>query len=191
MSKPLYRVFSKSLLLYITVLMLFLTVVLFFNAVAEVGENGWKTISDLYFIPVLLLIGLLFVNIWLLTSSILPIIKIDNYGISAYSIFWKRKIAWSDISSAALVLCKSELKNGRWAHTSFEHVKIPQQINPLKNKGIKLSTFIIVSSQAIKPKPNLLLSANLLSHHKIATRHEIAFEYEPVAWLAINTAPNK
>jgi hypothetical protein len=186
-----YRVFSRSPLVYITAFVFVLTVSLIEPTFSAAKESSFQTLFDWLLNPVVLFIILLLFNIWLLTSSVLPIIKIDSYGVKAYSIFWRRKLAWEEIKAAGLFLCKSQLKATRWSHVSFERTKAPQQVSPFQNKGIKINTFVVISSQTIKPKANLTLSLHLFSHSQIATRNEIAFEFEPSAWKAIQTTIDK
>jgi len=185
--KPLYRVFSKSGLMYVAALMLIVTLQLTYAAIKEINRNGFGIITDLFYIPVIGFIILILCDVWLLTSSILPVIKIDGYGIKAYSIFWNKKVAWKDVKATGLMVCKSQVERRRWVKISFERTKTPQQASPLKNKGVKVRTLIVVSSQHIQAKANLQLSFMQLSHSKVATTFEIAFEYEPVAWQAIQS----
>jgi hypothetical protein len=188
--KPLYRIFSKSPLGYITVLMLFLTLLLGVQTLLKIKENGLGIVTGLLHVPLLFFLLLVFSSIWLLTSSILPIIRIDEYGIKAYSLFWKRKLAWTDIKAARLLRCQSQLGAGRRLQLKFDYTAMPQKQSLLSNKGIKITTFIVVSRQAIKPKANLTLSIKLLSHSLISTSHEILFEYELFAWQTIQEIMN-
>jgi len=187
MVKPIYRVFSRSPLIYLAVFVLALTISLLGPTLAAAKQSSFQTFFDWFLNPIALFSILLLFNIWLLTSSVLPIIRIDNYGVKAYSIFWRRKLAWEEIKAAGLFLCKSSLKAGRWSYLTFERTKVPQQISQFKNNGVKVNTFIVISSQTIKPKANLTLSLKLFSHSQIATRNEIAFEFEPVVWEMIKS----
>jgi hypothetical protein len=185
--KPLYRVFSKSGLMYVTAFLLIITLQLAYATIKEVNNNGIGIVTDLLYIPVIGFVILLLCDIWLLTSSILPVIEIDSHGIKAYSIFWSRKIAWKDIKDTGLILCKSQLERRRWVKVSFERTGTAQRANLLTNKGVKVRTFIIISPQHIQAKPNLELSLMLFSHKKVAACYEIAFEYEPIAWQVIQS----
>ena len=191
MIKPIYRVFSRSLLVYLAVFVLLLTISLVGPTFAAAKKSSFQNFLDFILNPVIIFIALILLNIWLLTSSVFPIIKIDHYGVKAYSILWQRKLAWEEIKAAGLFLCKSSLKGGRWSSVSFERTKTPQQISQFKNNGVKVNTFVVVSSQTINPKPNLILSLRLFSHSQIATQNEIAFEFEPAAWQAIQAKIGK
>jgi hypothetical protein len=188
--KPLYRIFSKSPLGYIAVLMLFLTLLFGVEAIIKIKENGLGIVTSLLDVPLLFFLLLVFSSIWLLTSSILPIIRIDEYGVKAYSLFWKRKLAWTDIKAARLLHCQSHLGAGRRLQLKFDYTAMPQKHSFLSNKGIKVNTFIAVSRQAIKPKTNLTLSMKLLSHSLISTPHDILLEYDSVAWQTIQEIIN-
>jgi hypothetical protein len=93
--KATYRIFSAHPFLNALALFALLTAALMI---------GWGTVmlfkfplqyltaDHIIFLPALVLV-LLF-TIWLLSSSILPIIKITSAGITAWSIFWKKTIDW-------------------------------------------------------------------------------------------------
>jgi hypothetical protein len=172
------------------VFVLLLTITLARALVANFIETGINSITDLLDVSVFSFLILVLFNIWLLTSSTLPIIKIDEHGIKAYSIFWNRKIIWSELKAARILRCQSHLTAGPRARFNFEYTAAPQQQDLVTRKGVKVTFFIVVSRQAIKPKTNLTLSSTLFSHSKLSSPNEIVFEYEPLAWQAIQAVIN-
>ena len=101
MIKPIHRVFSRSLLVYLAVFVLLLTISMVGPTFAAAKKSSFQNFLDFILNPAILFIALLLLNIWLLTSSVSPMIKIDNYGVKAYSIFWQKKLAWEEIKAAA------------------------------------------------------------------------------------------
>lgn len=150
----------------------------------NIAESGIGFYLYENFIGFIGIVIILILDIWLLTSTFLPVIKINGDGISAYSIFWKRKIIWTEIQSAKLLKVGSRHSAGRQS-ISFEFTQEPERKNALTNKGARVNTFIIISKKGVKKPKSLSLIAQLLNHNKITTNEEIAFEYEQTAWETI------
>ena len=190
-----YRIFSKVLFLntvaiVVTLLTLQMTIVGILN-IAEYGSRFF-TFEN---VPVLVfyLLYLLF-DIWLLTATFLPIIKLNDKGISARSFFWRRHIKWVDIQTTRL-LKVSNTRRGAGslsrATVSFEIVQQPEtENNAMTNKGIRVKTFIVVSKGPFKTPDSLSLGGQLLTHRKLTTEQDIAFEYEAKAWKIIREKLN-
>lgn len=150
----------------------------------NIAENGIGYFISENFIGIIFIVIILIFDIWLLTSTFLPLIKINDSGIFAYSIFWKRKIIWTEIQSAKLLKVQSRHSAGRQS-ISFEFTQEPEQKNALTNKGASVNTFIIISKKDVKKPKSISLGRKLLNHNKITTIDEIAFGYEQTAWETI------
>jgi hypothetical protein len=184
--KPIYTIFSRVIFLNIIAGFLILVTLQF----AIIGSiNLYKNEIDYFGIVVFLL--LLVLNFWLLTCTFLPFIKINDGGIYAYSIFWRRHLTWDEIKFAKLVKCYNRHSTGHSA-ISFEETKIPEtKPYAFTNKGVRINTFIFVSCKNIKNPESLLLGGQLLSHKKITKKDEIAFAFEKRAWQLIEKYINK
>jgi hypothetical protein len=185
--KATYRPFSTHPLLNAIALLFFLT------ALAIIGwgvmilfphHSSYNTSENIVFL--LALLWVLPMNIWLLSSSILPIVKINSKGFTAYSIFWKRTIAWDDLRSVKLLKVKN--RYARYGtFIEFEITRSPEkQRIGVRNKGYAVNTFIIVSDKIWHKPQNRLIRRGLYNHLIIAGQHAIAFEYNQHAWEMIN-----
>ncbi|MCZ4244800.1 hypothetical protein [Pedobacter punctiformis] len=190
--KTVYRIFSKVWFLnIIAMIMMLFTLQFAVIGIISIAENRIKFYLNDNFLGVILFVIILIVDIWILTATFLPIIKINDYGIFAYSIFWKRRILWAEMKSAKLLKTKNRHSTGR-ASVDFEFTKEPEtKNNALTNNGLRVNTFIIISKKLIKKPENLSLSIQLLNHKKITTIEEIAFEYEEEAWKIIQNKLNE
>lgn len=181
-----YRFFSRILFLNIlSIIMLwmfFSSLVSCFYNIYNYGIQYYRT-ENILEIPLLLIF--LIVSIWLSTASFLPLIKINNNGIVAYSIFWKKRLTWHEIKTVKLLKAHTRA-GGQQASTYFEFTNKPEKKSVFENKGIRVRTFIIVSNKNIKIPEGLLLSFQLFSHNKITKNSEIAFEFDSKAWQIIN-----
>lgn len=190
--KPIYRLFS---------IRIFLTIIAAISICITIAVIGWgvsmyithrqssSTLENsVYWIA---LSGSLPLTIWILTSSVLPIIKIDINGISAYSIFWKKTIKWEDLRTAKLV----EVKNT--AHPNGTTVKFTDVKEPEKSVtapfklGTSVNTFILISVRNWQKPANTLLMRGLYTHKTIAGRDAIAFQYDALSWKAIKKKRNQ
>jgi hypothetical protein len=126
----------------------------------------------------------LIANAWFLSSSVLPIVRINSEGITAYSLCWTRRIAWKNVRILRLIVVKNKTRI-RGANIYFEDSKSPETKSvAVLNKGIRVATYIVVSSQSWH-KPNNTV-ANLYNHRTIAGDYAIAFEYDPQVWEMVN-----
>ena len=188
--KTTYRIFSKVWFLNIVaILMMLFTLQMIVVCAVGLTKNGlsqfWSS-NDIYIIFFFIY---LLLDIWILTATFLPIIKINREGISAYSLFWKRKIKWEQVQNVKLLKASNRRSGGGTlgrASISFEITDEPEtKNNAMMNKGIRVSTFILVSMQKSILPTSLSLGGQLLTHGKIATAEEIAFEYDDTAWQII------
>jgi hypothetical protein len=184
--KTIYRLFSINLfLITIALICTCTTIIIGVWGVSMFVEHklGSSTIEDsVYGIA---LAGSLALTIWVLTSSVLPVIKIDSNGISAYSIFWKKTIKWEDLRTAKLVEVKNTAhRNG--TTVQFTDVKDPEKkgIAPF-NIGENVNTFIVLSVRNWQKPANTLLMRGLYTHKTIAGKEAIAFEYDARTWNII------
>jgi hypothetical protein len=187
MMKATYRIFSAHPFLNAIALFALLTAVLMIGwgtAMLFKISLHYLTTDYILFLPALLLV-LLF-NIWLLSSSILPIIKIDTAGITAWSIFWKKSIDWKDVHTVRLIKVENRY------HTSGATVHFADTQQPEKkrvaalNKGYAVNTFIVMSDKSWTKPQDIIIKRGLYNHHLIAGEHAVAFEYDPHAWKIIN-----
>ncbi|MNK52704.1 hypothetical protein D3C87_716460 [compost metagenome] len=149
-------------------------------------SNGNWIILPFFFIYLCL-------DIWILTTTFLPIIKISEEGISAYSLFWKRNMPWYEIRSAYLLRTKTIGSRGGTigrSSVSFEIIPEAEAKNTSTTTGAIVKTFIVVSRNKAINSSALSLGGQLLTHHKLTTAQEIAFEYENVAWQMIQHKVN-
>ena len=120
---------------------------------------------------------------------IFPVIKISSSGISAYSIFWTRHLKWKDVRTITLVKMSTRGSgHSSFSSTSvsFEHTLEPETKNiAFLNKGIRVNTFIVVSTNNFQIPIDLSLGLQLTTHRKITSEREIAFQYEEKAWEMI------
>ena len=135
--------------------------------------------------------GSLALTIWILTSSVLPLIKIDDNGISAYSIFWKKTIKWEDLRTAKLIEVKNTAHpNG--TRVQFTNVKEPEKKGTVPFKiGTSVNTFILVSVRNWQKPANTLLMRGLYTHRTIAGKDAITFEYDTRSWKMIQEKRNQ
>ncbi|WDF45723.1 hypothetical protein PQ459_12540 [Chryseobacterium sp. KACC 21268] len=129
-----------------------------------------------------------------MTATLLPIIKIDNDGISAYSIFWKRHIKWEEIKTVKLLKASNRrvgVSSFSRASVTFEITKKPEtKNNAMTNNGVRVKTFIIISKKNYQIPESLSLGGKLLTHGKLTTKQDIAFEFEVKAWEMIQRIIN-
>lgn len=147
-------------------------------------HSSYVTTENLVFLASLLVV--IIMNIWLLSSSILPLVKIDSTGITAYSIFWKRTIVWNELNTVKLVKVKNRYARYE-TFIKFEDTKTPEKKRiAALNKGYAVNTFIVVADRAWRSRQNGLVRRGLYNHGIIAGQHAIAFEYNTQAWELIN-----
>jgi hypothetical protein len=156
--KATYRLFSTHPLLNAIALFFFLT------ALTMIGwgvlilfrhHSSYGTSEHVVFL--LALLWVLSMNIWLLSSSILPIIKINSKGISAYSIFWKRTISWENLRSVKLLKVKNRYaRYGTFIEFEIAQMAEKQRIAVLNN-GYAVNTFIVVSDKGWHKPQNSLM----------------------------------
>jgi len=190
--KPIYRLFSTGI---------FLTIIAIISIGVTVAVIGWgisiytthglgsSTLEDsVYWMA---LGGSLALTIWILTSSVLPLIKIDDNGISAYSIFWKKTIKWEDLRTAKLIEVKNTAHpNGTKVH--FTDVKEPEKKGTVPFKiGTSVNKFILLSVRNWQKPANTLLMRGLYTHRTIAGKDAIAFEYDARSWKMIQEKRNQ
>jgi hypothetical protein len=179
--KPVYTIFSRvTFLNVIAILIICFSLQMTYYFVLNLWEGGWNYyFSNSNFIVLVAYALLLVFDVWILTASILPVIKIDDFGISAYSIFWRRNFKWNEIASFELL--KSSASSTRHAMSvSWSIVQSPFNKVALGNKGIRVNTFILIHKHKFKMPKNLSLMG-LLSHNKIVDKEGIAFEYSEKA----------
>lgn len=194
--KPIFRIFSRvwflniiaSFIVFVTLLWLVIGI----TQLTEFGLNGF--IND-HSYGIALFFGFLPINIWILTATFLPIIKINSDGISAYSIFWKRHIKWEEMRYANLMKITTRAGgNTSFSSTSvsFESTSEPETKNiAFLNKGCRVNTFIVVSQDQFRNRESLSLAFQLTTHGKLTSKREIAFEYDEKAWHLIQNRINK
>lgn len=189
--KSTYRIFTKvSFLSIITILLILSTLQFLVVGIFNIAENGVGYFLNENFIGIFFIVIISIFDIWLLTSTFLPVIKINDSGIFSYSIFWKRKIIWTEIQSVKLLKVESRHSTGRQS-ISFEFTQESERKNALTNKGVRVNTFIIISKKGIKKPKSISLGGQLLNHNKITTIDEIAFEYEQTTWETIKNKLSK
>jgi hypothetical protein len=184
--KTVYRIFSKVWFLnFVATITTAFTLQMTIVGIINIVENGTNYyLNDHNFIIVIFFLIYLVFDIWILTSTFLPVIKINANGIFAYSIFWKRKILWTEMKSAKLLKTKNRHLTGR-ASIVFEFTEEPEAKNALIDKRLRVNIFIIISKKIIKKPESFSLSGQLLSHKKMTTIEEITFEYDEEAWKII------
>jgi hypothetical protein len=185
--KATYRLFSTHPLLNAIALFFFLTALTMIGwGVLILSRHHLSYTPSEHVVFLLALLWALSMNIWLLSSSILPIIKINSKGISAYSIFWKRTILWENLRSVKLLKVKN--RYARYGtYIEFENTQSPEkQRIAIHNKGYAVNTFIIVSDKVWHKPQNSFIKRGLYNHRIIAGQHAIAFEYNRHAWEMIN-----
>jgi hypothetical protein len=183
--KPIYTVFSRLIFLnVIAILMLCFTAQMTYYFVLNLIVESWNYyFVNGNFIVLFAYLLLLVFDVWILTATLLPIIKIDNSGVCAYSIFWRRFIKWEEIQSVKLL--QSGSKSSRYAMgVSFTIVNAPITKSSFSNKGVRLNTFILVCKSKFK-MPEDLSTMGLLTHNKIVDKNAIAFEFSANAWHCI------
>ncbi|WP_337085161.1 hypothetical protein [Elizabethkingia anophelis] len=188
--KTIYCIFSRSWILNcIAIVMLMFTLQFAVIGIINITQNGIEYYLNENLMGVLFFVMLLIFDVWILTATFLPIIKINAKGVTAYSLFLKRKISRAEIISAKLLMVKTRHSAGR-SSISFEFTQQPETKSAL-NKGERINTFIIISKKSLKKPNSLSFGWKLLSHSKITTPEAIAFEYEPKAWQIIQENFNK
>ena len=192
--KTYYTIFRKGWVLNtIAVLMTLFTLQMIVEGIAGITEHGIGYFANGNWIIIPFFFGYLSLDIWILTATFLPIIKISDDGISAYSLFWKRTIKWEEIKSAKLL--KTKIRGSRGgsigsSSNSFEITAIPENMSFFANKGLIVKTFIVISKATYKVPFTLSLGGQLLTHSKITSSKEIAFEHSNESWKIIQKKLN-
>lgn len=176
--KTQYFIFSRMLVL--NVIAVFITFGLMQGmiiGIVEMFKTGVEQFFYLNHIYIVFYVLYLLIYIWLLTSTFLPIIKIDDVQIKAYSIFWRRTIKWEEIKSVKLIKA-SFARSDKYSGLSFglTFTKISEKIHKI---GARTQTFIIVSKKGIKIPTKQ--SRQLFSHIDLASKDAIAFEFSDKA----------
>jgi hypothetical protein len=126
---------------------------------------------------------LILFDVWFLHGSFLPIIKIDDAGIRAYSLFWWRSIPWSEVKTAILV--KGDVhKTRRTRGPIRSELKKTNTPETRRSIGARTETWIMVSRAKIKLP--IRFEAQLLMHRDIADKNSIALAYDEKAWQFIS-----
>lgn len=193
--KATYRIFANILFLNIVaIIMLLFTLQMFIVGILGINEVGFHYFVVSNFIYIIFFFIYLCLDIWILTATFLPIIKIDNDGISAYSIFWKRHIQWDEIKTVKLLKSsyrRAGVSSFSKASVTFEITKKPEtKNNAMTNNGVRVKTFIIISQKNYQIPDSLSLGGQLLTHGKMTTKQDIAFEFEVKAWEMIQRKIN-
>ena len=162
--------------------------------ILNISTHGFSYFIHRNWMMLIFFILYLLLDIWILTATFLPLIKISNNGISAYSLFWSRTIKWEEIKSANLLKMKTRGSRGGSVGSSsvfFDTTQQPEiKNNALTNKGLRVNTFIIVSKGSYQNPSSLSLGGRLVTHGKMTTKDEIAFMYDKEAWQSIQNRLN-
>lgn len=193
--KTIFRIFSRVWFLnFIAIFILLVTLLWLVIGVKVLIQVGFIDFINSYTYGIVLFAGFLCVNIWFLTGTFFPIIKINSNGISAYSIFWTRYLGWDEVQSAKLVKMSTRASG----HASFSSTSVSLE-NTLQhetkniaflNKGVRVNTFIIISGGKIPNQKVFSLGLQLMNHGKMTTKQEIAFEFDENAWKEIQSKLN-
>lgn len=184
--KVTYRIFSTHTY-FVIIAICFIVVALVtigWGILMLFNGNYFQTAVDVIFYLSALSVVLL-ANTWFLTSSVLPLVKVNKEGITAYSLFWTRCISWENVQILRLVKVKNQF-HIKGARVWFEDCKAPETKSiAVLNKGIRVATYIIVSNTSWH-KPHSTHITNFYHHHTIAGKQAIAFQYDRQAWKTIN-----
>ncbi len=188
--KPIYTIFSQMLFLNsIALLMFCFTLQMSYYFVMNFVFSGWNYyFVDGNFIGLIAYFLLLVFDIWILTATILPIIRIDDFGIKAYSIFWTRFLKWEEINSIHLLKASTQ-SSRNFMHVSWRKTNIPVRTSTFRNKGVRVNTFVVLFKTKFKMPPDLSIRG-LLSHGKIVDNEAIAFEFDIKSWSFIQEKIN-
>lgn len=177
--KPAYYIFSKNkALLAMAATML--------AATAHISYAILKLLPELNYHAQVSMAGcvtlLVAMDIWMLSYTVFPIIRIDKQGIKAYSFFWRRKIKWEEVADFQLtkVIYTQDDYTDRQVLVQYVHTKIPETKTQC---GLHVQTFIVVSKSAVTTPPYKQLY--IFYHKDIAAKDSIAFEYSGKAYDAI------
>lgn len=159
-----------------------------------INEVGFYHFVSSNLIYIIFFFIYLILDIWILTATFSPIIKISENGISAYSLFWKRHIKWAEIKTVKLLKASNRragVSSFSKASVTFEITKEPEtKNNAMTNKGVRVKTFIVISKKNYQIPESLSLGGQLLTHGKMTTKQDIAFEFEVKAWEMIQRKIN-
>ena len=174
--------------------MLLFTLQMLVVGILGIYEVGFYHFVSSNFIYIIFFLIYLMLDIWILTATFLPIIKINENGISAYSLFWKRHIQWAEIKTVKLLKASNRragVSSFSRASVAFEITKEPEtKNNAMTNKGVRVKTFIIISKKNYQIPESLSLGGQLLTHGKMTPKQDIAFEFEVKAWEMIQRRIN-
>lgn len=192
--KTTYSIFRKGWVLNtVAVLMMLFTLQMIVVGLLGIAAQGIRYFSNGNWIILPFFFIYLLLDIWILTATFLPIIKINEDGIAAHSLFWKRKIKWQEIKATNLLKTKTLGSRrgpiGR-SSISFETTTVPKNKSFFANKGLIVQTFIVISKTAFINPPSLALGSQLLTHSKITTTQDIAFQYDQKMWQIIQQKVN-
>ena len=108
--------------------------------------------------------------------------------------FWKRHIKWAEIKTVKLLKASNRragVSSFSKASVTFEITKEPEtKNNAMTNKGVRVKTFIVISKKNYQIPESLSLGGQLLTHGKMTTKQDIAFEFEVKAWEMIQRKIN-
>jgi hypothetical protein len=183
--KPVYTIFSHIIFLNIIAIFTILTSLqMTYYFILNLVQGGWNYyFIDLNFIILIAYLLLLVFDVWILTGTLLPIIKIDDFGITAYSIFWRRALKWEELKACKLLKLSAGHSHSTMS-VSWAVIQSPINKGAWKNKGLRVNTFILLHKHKFKMPEDLSLKG-LLSHNKIVDKDGIAFEYNHKAWLIL------
>ena len=183
--KATYKTFSKHpLLLGIAYLLILSALIIIVWMISMIFLQGSGKTLPIFLIHTLIWAVVLLAIAWFLTRSVLPIVRIDDQGIKAYSLFWTRSIAWENIQTRRLIKVENKPHiNG--ARVYFKGCKFPETGNiAILNNGLRVATYIVVSEKAWQ-MPTSVLIRTIYGHKTIAGRYAIAFQFDQRAWEMI------
>ncbi len=148
---------------------------IFPRIISVLPEANYHTQVSL--IGILALLGAL--NIWILTYTVLPLVRIDSRGIKAISLFRTRKIKWEELADFQLtkVTYIQDLDADRAVQVKYASTETPETKTAY---GLRTQTFIVVSKSPIKTPADGQLY--FFYHKHIAGENNIAFEYSSKAY---------
>lgn len=160
--KPKYFLFSKSIFrIAIWTMMFIIYLLILINKFYQIIQD-WKSIIFTFIYLIFLLI-----------SMPLPIIKIDNKGITAIKLFGKRKILWKEIKNLKFIDA-NPFKGLSYKETSFN-------VDSKKRS----STIYIYISKSDELKYFKIMNLSHFGFKDITNKTDIAFEYDEKAWNLI------
>lgn len=188
--KTMYRIFSKEpILLIITLVLLLFTLQFAIFGLSALMKEGMVYFFNGNSIGLVFFALLLVIDIWLLTATFLPIIKINDQGIKACSVFWRRTIKWEDIKVSRLLKVTFTRGGSGLGGMNMNTAWVKTPVNEFKPGRRKVRTYIVVAAKMLPNQYNAG-SVQMFKHKAITDKHSIAFEFEPLAWHYIQQRLN-